>query len=100
MSCTGFPCKVLSLSTTPEVLCVLVQGKRLADLVNRIHVALPKARDGKARPPVIPPGVAQARARRAAGERKQTEKDLQVSVQMAIHRDSLLVYDMPVWCIA
>ena len=43
-----------------------------------MHVALPAPRDGVARPPVIPPGVAAARARRDAGEKKLTEKDLQV----------------------
>ena len=48
-----------------------------ADVVNRIHVAVPKARDGVVRPPVIPPGVVEARARRDAGQRRQTEKDLQ-----------------------
>lgn len=50
----------------------------MGDVVNRIHVAVPKARDGVARPPVIPPGVAAARARRDAGEKRRTEKDLQV----------------------
>lgn len=40
----------------------------------------PKPRDGitpGSRPPVIPAGVAEARARRAAGEKKKTERDLQ-----------------------
>lgn len=37
-----------------------MQGKRVADVTNRMHVALPKPRDGKARPPVIPPSVAVA----------------------------------------
>lgn len=49
----------------------------MGDVVNRIHVAMPRARDGMARPPVIPPGVAAARARREAGEKRKTEKDLQ-----------------------
>ncbi|KAI3431856.1 hypothetical protein D9Q98_010608 [Chlorella vulgaris] len=56
---------------------VKLKGKRVGDVVNRIHVAMPKARDGVSRPPVIPPGVAAARARRDAGERRRTEKDLQ-----------------------
>jgi hypothetical protein len=47
-------------------------------VVNRIHVAVPKPRDNASRPPVIPPGVAAARARRDAGEKRRTEKDLQV----------------------
>ena len=47
-------------------------------MVNRIHVAVPKPRDTASRPPVIPPGVAAARARRDAGVKRRTEKDLQV----------------------
>ncbi|PSC69229.1 Nucleolar GTP-binding 1 [Micractinium conductrix] len=56
---------------------VKLKGKRVGDIVSRIHVAMPKARDSMARPPVIPPGVAAARARRDAGEKRRTEKDLQ-----------------------
>ena len=47
-------------------------------MVNRMHVAVPQARDGVSRPPVIPAGVAQARAARDAGYKPPTEKDLQV----------------------
>lgn len=57
-----------------------VAGKRIGDVLNKIHVAQPKPRDGitpGSRPPVIPAGVAEARARRAAGEKKKTERDLQ-----------------------
>lgn len=54
-----------------------VAGKRISDVLNRIHVAQPKQRDATARPPVIPPGVAEARARRAAGERKKLQRDYQ-----------------------
>ncbi|GLI62245.1 hypothetical protein VaNZ11_004840 [Volvox africanus] len=57
-----------------------VAGKRIGDVLNKIHVAQPRPRDGVApgsRPPVIPPGVAEARARRAGGEIKKTERDLQ-----------------------
>jgi hypothetical protein len=57
-----------------------VAGKRISDVLNRIHVAVPKPRGGSARPPVIPPGVAQARSRRDAGEKRRTEKDMQVGV--------------------
>ena len=55
-----------------------MQGKRIKDVVNRMHVAVPQARDRVSRPPVIPPGVAQARAARDAGYKPSTEKDLQV----------------------
>ena len=55
-----------------------MQGKRIKDVVNRMHVAMPQARDRVSRPPVIPPRVAQARAARDAGYKPPTEKDLQV----------------------
>lgn len=67
----------LSPHTQPALLLSTLQGKRVGDVVNRIHVAMPRARDGLARPPVIPPGVAEARARRDAGEKRKKEKDLQ-----------------------
>lgn len=73
-------------SSPPLLTCPslpVLQGKRVGDVVNRIHVAVPKARDGLARPPVIPPGVAEARARRAAGEKRRTEKDLQVGAALS-----------------
>ena len=62
-----------------SLLCML-QGKRINDVVNRMHVAMPKPRDGAARPPVIPASVQQARAHgETAGKAKRkTEKDLQV----------------------
>ncbi|DBB16598.1 hypothetical protein WJX82_000424 [Trebouxia sp. C0006] len=54
-----------------------LQGKRIKDVVNRMHVAQPQARDGVSRPPVIPAGVAQARAARDGSYKPPTEKDLQ-----------------------
>ncbi|GFH19387.1 nucleolar GTP-binding protein 1 [Haematococcus lacustris] len=56
---------------------VKVAGKRINDVLNRIHIAMPKPRDGSARPPVIPAGVAEARARRAVGEKKKLQKHFQ-----------------------
>ena len=54
-----------------------LKSKRVTDVADRLHVAVPKQRDTVSRPPVIPPGVEEARARREAGERRKTEKDLQ-----------------------
>lgn len=58
-----------------------LSGKRIGDVLNRMHVALPKARDNTARPAVIPPSVAAARAAAAATAaakaKRKTEKDLQ-----------------------
>ena len=43
-----------------------------------MHVAQPKPRDRAGRPPVIPAGLAVQRARKGAGEKKRTEKDVEV----------------------
>lgn len=59
--------------------CTAEQGKRMKDVVNRMHVAIPQPRDHMSRPAVIPPGIAQARAARDSGYKPPTEKDLQAS---------------------
>lgn len=56
---------------------VKLKSKRVHDVADRLHVAMPKQRDAVSRPPCIPSGVEEARMRRDAGERKKTEKDLQ-----------------------
>ncbi|KAI8110703.1 hypothetical protein M9435_002377 [Picochlorum sp. BPE23] len=56
---------------------VKLKSKRVHDVADRLHVAMPKQRDAVSRPPCIPSGVEEARMRREAGERKKTEKDLQ-----------------------
>lgn len=73
--------------TTPQIACerllnfrveLKVGGRRIGDVLNRIHVAQPKVRDTVARPPVIPPGVAEARAKREAGlARRKLQKEYQ-----------------------
>lgn len=53
-----------------------MQGKRVDNVLNRIHVATPKHAHPE-RKPCIPEGVAEARARRDAGGTMETEKDLE-----------------------
>ena len=55
-----------------------MQGKRIQDVAFRMHVAQPKPRDRAGRPPVIPAGLAAQRTRKGAGEKKRTEKDVEV----------------------
>ena len=43
-----------------------------------MHVAQPVPRDRQGRPPVIPASLAAQRVRRGAGEKKRTEKDVEV----------------------
>ena len=61
-----------------KALLLLLQGKRIQDVAFRMHVAQPKPRDRQGRPPVIPTNLAAARARKDAGEKKRTEKDVEV----------------------
>eukprot|EP00244_Chara_vulgaris_P008189 TRINITY_DN3137_c0_g1_i1.p1 TRINITY_DN3137_c0_g1~~TRINITY_DN3137_c0_g1_i1.p1 ORF type:complete len:454 (+),score=142.89 TRINITY_DN3137_c0_g1_i1:3-1364(+) len=59
---------------------IKMKGKKMADVLNRIHVAMPRARDLKERPPCIPDAVLEARAKGAAaklGEGRKTEKELE-----------------------
>lgn len=56
---------------------VKLKSKRVHDIGARIHVAMPKVRDGAARPPVIPPSVLARRAAAAPAARRAAEHDLQ-----------------------
>ncbi|XP_022962338.1 nucleolar GTP-binding protein 1-like [Cucurbita moschata] len=55
-----------------------MKSKRINDCLNRFHVAMPKPRDQKQRPPCIPEAVLEARAKQDAAEKetRKTEKDL------------------------
>lgn len=55
-----------------------MKTKKINDCLNRFHVAIPKPRDQKERPPCIPQAVLEAKAKQAAEkERRKTEKDLE-----------------------
>lgn len=54
-----------------------MKTKKINDCLNRFHVAIPKLRDQKERPPCIPQAVLEAKAKQAAEERRKTEKDLE-----------------------
>ncbi|KAK9005567.1 hypothetical protein V6N11_042995 [Hibiscus sabdariffa] len=54
-----------------------MKSKKMNDFRNRIHVALPKPRDQKERPPCIPQAVLEAKAKQAEEEKRKTEKDLE-----------------------
>ena len=57
---------------------VCTQGKRIGDVVNRMHVAVPKSRDGRTRPPVIPPSVRAAQQTAGQAAARKLQKDIQV----------------------
>jgi len=52
-------------------------SRRAGEVMNRLHVAMPVPRDSKQRPAFVPPTLEASRARKAAGEKVVTEKDLQ-----------------------
>ncbi|CAA0805713.1 Nucleolar GTP-binding protein 1 [Striga hermonthica] len=52
-----------------------MKSKKLMECRNRIHVAIPKQRDGKERPPCIPSPILEARAEEK--EKRKLEKDLE-----------------------
>ncbi|GMI78854.1 hypothetical protein like AT1G50920 [Hibiscus trionum] len=54
-----------------------MKSKKINDCLNRFHVALPKPRDQKERPPCIPQAVLEAKAKQEAEEKRKTEKDLE-----------------------
>ncbi|XP_023546856.1 nucleolar GTP-binding protein 1-like [Cucurbita pepo subsp. pepo] len=56
-----------------------MKSKRINDCLNRFHVAMPKPRDQKERPPCIPEAVLEARAKQDAAEKetRKTERDLE-----------------------
>ncbi|RAL39990.1 unnamed protein product [Cuscuta campestris] len=60
---------------------VKMKSKKLNDCLNRFHVAIPKPRDQKERPPCIPKSVLEARAREAEEvaekEKRKLERDLE-----------------------
>ncbi|XVF04712.1 hypothetical protein REPUB_Repub05bG0108700 [Reevesia pubescens] len=55
-----------------------MKSKKINDCLNRFHVAIPKPRDQKERPPCIPQAVLEDRAKQEAEqEKRKTEKDLE-----------------------
>ncbi|XP_022131730.1 nucleolar GTP-binding protein 1-like [Momordica charantia] len=55
-----------------------MKSKKINDCLNRFHVAMPKPRDQKERPPCIPDAVLEARAKEAAEKQnRKLEKDLE-----------------------
>jgi nucleolar GTP-binding protein len=78
------------LSHRVELKVATAAGARVREVASRLHVAMPKPRPGSHRalaagagsapvdrPPVIPPGLAEARARRSAEGKPRTERDAQ-----------------------
>ncbi|KAM1952682.1 hypothetical protein ACFX15_007131 [Malus domestica] len=55
-----------------------MKSKKINECLNRFHVALPKPRDSKERPPCIPQAILEAKSKQAAEkEKRTTERDLE-----------------------
>ncbi|KAM3357714.1 nucleolar GTP-binding protein 1 [Capsicum galapagoense] len=54
-----------------------MKSKKLNDCLNRFHVAMPKPRDQKERPPCIPEAVLQARAKQAEADAEKQKRKLE-----------------------
>ena len=48
-----------------------MKGKKVGDVLNRLHVAVPQKRDAKDRPPCIPEKVLKKRAAMDTGEKRK-----------------------------
>lgn len=59
-----------------------IKTRKVNDVLNRLHVALPNSRDQKARPPCIPESVLKKRQQMevAGQEKRRTERDLELEL--------------------
>ncbi|XP_038217662.1 nucleolar GTP-binding protein 1 [Zerene cesonia] len=54
-----------------------MRTKKVDGILNRLHVAVPTPRDGKARPPVIPPSVL-AKKEKVEGRKRKLEREIEL----------------------
>uniref|UniRef100_A0A8C8Z196 Nucleolar GTP-binding protein 1 n=1 Tax=Prolemur simus TaxID=1328070 RepID=A0A8C8Z196_PROSS len=58
-----------------------LKGKKVNEVLNRLHLAVPSRRDHKERPPFIPEGVVARRKRMEVGEpKRKRERDLELEM--------------------
>ncbi|XP_060074970.1 GTP-binding protein 4-like [Ylistrum balloti] len=55
-----------------------IKLKKVSDVMNRLHVAMPAKRDTKERPPYIPPGVQRKEQAMDTENKKKTERDIEL----------------------
>ncbi|XP_045538343.1 nucleolar GTP-binding protein 1 [Papilio machaon] len=58
-----------------------MRTKKVDGILNRLHVAVPAARDGKARPPVIPPAAAARLQQRANKENRKRKLEREIELE-------------------
>jgi nucleolar GTP-binding protein len=83
-----------------------LKGKKVGDILNRLHVAMPKPRDSKPRPPCIPEAAILKRQKQGMevdedegveqeAKRKKLEKDLELELGDDYYLDLKKWYDLP-----
>lgn len=74
---------------------VKMKSKKVDSILNRLHVAMPKARDGIVRPPCVPQKALEKRIAKPLKEKKRTERDLEVELGDDYSLDLKKNYDLP-----
>ncbi|XP_067863932.1 nucleolar GTP-binding protein 1 [Heptranchias perlo] len=59
---------------------IKMKGKKVNDLLNRLHLAVPSKRDHKERPPYIPEGASIRRKMEVDAPRRKLERDLELEM--------------------
>ncbi|XP_050359035.1 nucleolar GTP-binding protein 1 [Nymphalis io] len=59
-----------------------MRTKKVDGILNRLHVATPTPRDGKARPPVLPPSVLQKMQKTAERETRKRKLEREIEVEL------------------
>ena len=78
---------------------VKMKSKKVDGVLNRLHVAMPAARDGVERPAFIPPKAMQKKllaAQNVPKQKKKTERDLELELGDDYSVDLKKKYDLPV----
>ena len=57
-----------------------LKGKKIPEVLNRIHLAMPKSRDNISRPPFIPHGAKVTKVDRENAPKKRTERDVELEM--------------------
>lgn len=74
---------------------VKLKGKKMPEVLNRLHLAIPKPRDSVERPPFIPPGAKLKKSRmevstEGASDLESTKKRLERDIELEMGEDYLL----------
>ena len=72
-----------------------LKSKNFDGILNRVHVAMPKPRDGVRRPPVIPEGALKKKLEKASKLKKRTERDIELELGDDYILDLKKNYDLP-----